>query len=143
MTLALHPIKDAVAARLSVPNVKVYVTEVPDDAVIGLNPNGTIKPYIVVNFTSPYRAARGRGIVSSRHDVNVAGCVVRCVAPTASASSQLSDKVMNLLTGWFAPDTGEFTLEGGGSSDNANGTVRPTKFFTDLAFGFRTNLTFS
>lgn len=120
----------------TIPNVPVYNTEVPDDVVPG-------RPYITLSFTAPYRAARGRGIVSSRKDVNIAGLVLRVCAESYDAARSISDQVLDKLTGWSTEDTGEFTLEGGAQSDSSNSLVKPTKYYRDLAFGFRCNLSSS
>lgn len=121
-------------------NVIVYSEEVPDDANLPKNANGTIKPYIVTSFGGPYRAARGRGIVNSRLDVNVGALTVRVAAPTYDAARSICDQVMNVLTGWNGTDTGEFVLEGGTNNSAANSQVKPTKYFRDVFYSFRTNL---
>lgn len=127
-------IEKAVKAHLeTIPNIPVFNVEVPDSAESG-------KQYITLAFTSPYRAARGRGIVSSRNDVNIAGVAVRVCAEDYNIARSISDQVLDKLTGWITEGTGEFTLEGGAQSDSSNSLVKPTKYFRDLAFGFRCNL---
>lgn len=142
MALGLKPIQDAIQARLDTLPQEVYVVEVPDDTKLPKSSNGTIKPYIVISLGGPYRAARGRGIVSSRHDVNIASLSVQVVALTAAAGDIILDQVLNLMVGWSAPDTGEFTVEGGSNGSNADGSVKPTKYFRFAFFSFRCNLSF-
>lgn len=136
MAVTMAGIEDDLKELLeTIPNVPVFNTEVPDDVAVD-------KPYITLAFTAPYRAARGRGIVSSRHDVNVAGVNIRACAASYIAARSISDQILDKVTGWSTIDTGEFTLEGGATSDTSNAQAPPTKYFRDLAFGFRCNLSF-
>lgn len=141
MALALTPIEDDIVERLGTLPQDIYVVEVPDDSKLPKSSNGSIKPYIVIALSGPYRSARGRGIVSSRHDLNIASLSVQVVAPTARAASQINDAVLDLLTGWSTTDTGEFTVEGGANGSNADTVVKPTKYFRFAFFSFRCNLT--
>lgn len=141
MSLKMKPIQDDIKARLETLPQDVYVVEVPDDKLLAKASNGVYKPYIVMSIGGPYRAARGRGIVSSRNDVNVASLSIQVVAPTSDAADSILDNVLDLMTGWWTNDTGEFTVEGGSNGSNADGNVKPTKYFRYAFFSFRCNLT--
>lgn len=140
MMLGIGAIEDAIYARLNTLPQDVYVTEVPDESLLAKASNGQVKPYIVMSMAGPYRAARGRGIVSTRNDVNIASLSVQVVAPTSGAAKTILDNVLNLLVGWSTTDTGEFTVEGGTTGSNAETSVKPTKYFRYAFFSFRCNL---
>lgn len=141
MALGFTGIEQEVKDRLgAIKNVIVYSEEVPDDASLPKNANGTIRPYIVTSFGGPYRAARGRGIINSRLDVNIGSLTVRVAAPTYAAARSICDQVIDTLTGWNGTDTGEFVLEGGTNNSAANSQVKPTTYFRDAFYSFRTNL---
>lgn len=111
-----------------------------EDELLG-NLHGLFKPFYIMYFGGPVRAAHGRGITSSRNDVNIMWCQATAVAPTKDSRNLLLDKAINILTGWHPPDSGEMILEGGMAFSIANTTVRPSKYMKNLTWTYRTNLT--
>lgn len=140
MSLGTAPIQDDIIARLraNLP-LDVYDAEVPDTKSLPTS-NTLVKPYIVVYFSEPVRAAVGRGIVSSRLDTNRAGLTVQVVAPRSVDARKYADSVKNILAGYKPPDAGELILEGGAAADNGTANASPTAFSRYVAFSFFCNL---
>lgn len=118
----------------------VYDTEIPPATTVAYT-NGIMDPYYVVTFGGPVRASQGRGIVSTRNDVTMLYCTVSCVAPDITGRNYLVDAAIDLLTGYKPVDSGEMVLDGGLQYSNAYADVRPVKYYKDLSFIFRSNLT--
>lgn len=141
MTLKTTGFETYVVDRIKAayPNLPVYDSEVPEDSAIKYA-NGLFSPFVVVYFGGPIRAARDRGIVSTRNDSTILYCTVEAYAPTSDTARVVRDNMIDLLTGSFPPDCGELSLEGGFSYSRASATVRPTQYIRSLAFSTRGNL---
>ena len=143
MALAVKPIKDAYEALLkTIPNVTVYQDEVPDGVELPLTPGGVVRPYIVLYFSEPFRAADGRGIVSSRHDLNVLVVTAQVNAPDPNSANSIIDQVRAKTVGWSTVDTGEFFLRGGASRSRPSTEVAPTTYIREASFETRCNTIF-
>lgn len=139
MSLATSPIQDSILARLRSLPLEVYDTEVPDETQL-LTSNGLLRPYAVIYFSEPVRAAVSRGIVSTTRDLHRAGCTVQIVAPRSEDARSWADDVKLLLAGFKPEDASEMVLEGGAAANNGTATTRPTQYSRYVAFSFYTNL---
>lgn len=141
MTLKTTGFETSVISRITTqyPNLAVYDSEVPEDSDIQYT-NGLFSPFVVVYFGGPIRAARDRGIVSTRNDSTILYCTLEVYAPRSDTARAVRDNLVDLLTGFIPPDCGEMSLEGGFSSSRASTTVRPTQYIRSLAFTTRGNL---
>lgn len=140
MSLANKPIRDDILARLNSGAVEFHDTEVPDEDTLPTSNGGFVKPYGLVYFTQPVRAAVGRGIVSTRRDTNRAGLTVQVNAHRPEDAARVADWVVDTLTGHTPPDASELTLEGGASGNNGTGTSKPTMYIQYITFSYFCNL---
>ena len=143
MSLDTTPIRNAIKARVAtIPGMVVFEDEIPDNETVPTTSSGKLKPYVVLYFTEPARSARGRGIVSTRHDTNMMLCTAQVIAGDTNAANLQIDNVRDVLTGWYPPDAGEMTLYGGSAYSRKGGTVAPTEYVRETVFRFPCNLTF-
>lgn len=144
MAQSTKHIKDALQTLMgTIPNVTVYQDQVPEDTVLPVTPGGKIRPYIVLYFSEPFRAAYGRGIVSTRHDVNVLVATVQVNSPDPHSANSIIDQVRDKIVGWQTTDTGEWMLRGGASRSVGNTSVAPTLYIREAVFETRCNLSFN
>lgn len=144
MALSTAAFRADVLARIRTanPNAQVFESEVPEDADIPY-PNGLFSPFYVVYFGGPIRAARDRGLVSTRNDTTIVYCTVEVYAPKASTAALLKDRLVDLITGFTPTDCGEMTLEGGLAYSRASNTVRPTQYIDSTSWTTRSNLSWT
>ena len=100
---------------------------------------GEFTPLVAVIWGGPIVVRRDRGIVSTRRDLMLSYVIVRVVTPDAATNRLLHDKVYNALVGWYPTNSGEMIPENGMSYSNGNGQVKPTRFYRELSFSYRTN----
>lgn len=118
----------------------VYDTEVPDDSQLSYT-NGIMDPYYIVMIGGPVTVSADRGITGVRDDITAMYCTVSCVAPDSTGRNYLVDSALDLLLGYKPVDSGEMILDGGLTYTNAYTDVRPVKYYKNLSFSFRSNLT--
>lgn len=142
MTIEMVSAEDDILDRLATGMLPVPVidTEVPDDAVDGAG-EGDFTPRVYVIWGGPIaRTRRGaKGIVGVRHDLMTSYCIVRIATPDAATLRFLYNKAYNLMTGFKPINSGELTPEAGMAYTNGNATVKPTRFYREIAFSFPTN----
>lgn len=144
MALSTKGIKDAVENRAkTIPNITVWQDEVPDLASLPTTANGVLRPYVVLYFAEPFRAADGRGIVTTRHDVNVLVMTAQVHAPDKNSANSIIDQVRDKFTGWKTTDTGEFFLRGGASRSSGSNAAPPIDYIREASFETRCNLSYS
>lgn len=122
------------AIKTAVGHDRVWPTEVPDgqDAAF---------PYVIVYFGEPIRASGGRHITSTRDDLLIGYITVQVVSTTDASANAVKNRIKAALTGFRPVDSGEMVLEGGMGYSAAQTQVKPTRYFRELAFSYRTNLT--
>lgn len=142
MTIDMVAAEADILARLTtgMSPVPVIDTEVPDDTVDGQG-TGAFTPRVYVIWGGPIaRTRRGsKGIVSVRKDLMTSYCIVRIAAPDAPTLRLLYNKAYNLMTGHKPVNSGEMTPEAGMAYTNGNATVKPTRYYREIAFTFPTN----
>ncbi|UPU15962.1 portal protein [Stenotrophomonas virus Jojan60] len=118
--------------------VPVIDTEVPDEAV---DVSMDFTPRVYVIWGGPIaRTRRGsKGIVGVRKDLMTSYCIIRIATPDAPTLRVLYNKVFNLMTGFKPVNSGEMTPEAGMAYTNGNATVKPTRYYREIAFTFPTN----
>lgn len=136
MSLDTGPTEAAIEAEIktTLGHDRVYVTQVPD----GLTPK---YPYVVLYYGEPIRSARDRHITTTRDDVLVGYVTVQVISTTDSSANAVKNRIKNALTGFRPIDSGEMVLEGGMAYSDADTRVSPTRYFRELGFTYRTNLT--
>lgn len=139
MSLNLLPTQDAIAARLRELSQDVYETSAPEDAKLRFDANGTILPYIVVEFADMYDSLSSGGILSTRYDTKTSYIIVSCVAPTERSARQVAEVVRDKLTGFVPVNAGELTQSGGGIAYSAQ-NQKANRFTSELAFTFPVNI---
>lgn len=126
--------EDDIVRELRTKVARVFVSGVPD---VNATPQ---MPYVVLYFSPPIRAARDRGIVSTRHDTNLLGVSVEIVSTTDDSARAVQDIVLDTLVGYRPTNSGELILEGGTSYASAATTVKPSRYTRSIGFTARTNL---
>lgn len=143
MSFATTTILTAIENRLkALGNIEVYQDSLPDGVKPPVGSNGLLRPYLVYYVTEPIRAARGRHIVSVKYDVNIMILTVRVVAGDRHAANSVADRVRQTLVGWAPTNSGELAPVGGAGHSRTSSETQPSEYVRDLAFEFRTNLTF-
>lgn len=136
MSLDFRPaIADIKSALSGIPNIDIIDTH-DDVTMIG----GVVKPYIILTFGGPVRAARDRGIVGSARDTNVMWVMLECVSNDRNVARDLKVKAMSALVDLEPSDSGRLTLDGGNSYTFAKTTSVPLRFVENLRFSFHHNL---
>jgi hypothetical protein len=134
MSLDTGPLEDDIEAVVRSVVPRVWISEVPDTV------QTPAYPYAVIYFGGPFRAAGDHHMTSTRNDTNIAYCTVRVVSETDKSARDVNNRIRNALVGHIPPDSGEMGLEGGLTFNNGSGAVKPTKFFRETGYTFRTNL---
>jgi hypothetical protein len=139
MSLNLIAVQDQIVAKLRELPQDVYETSAPDDSKLRFDPNGTILPYIVIEYADMYESLTNGGILSSKYDTKTSYVVVSCVAPTERSARQVAGLVREKLTGFVPTDAGELTQSGGGVA-YVGQDVKPNRYVSELAFTFPVNI---
>ncbi len=113
---------------------RVWVSAVPDNVPTPQT------PYCVLYFGSPVRTGSDHHITSTRNDTLRGFVTVQWISRDDESCRAMANKTRNLLTGYRPVDSGEMILEGGGSYSSANGGVKPTLFYRETGYSYRTNL---
>ena len=140
MALSLLPVHDQITNKINELSQDVYVTSVPDEAVLRYDANGLLLPYIIVNYSGIVQIRTERGITGPRQDLGRSYAVVSCVGPTERSTRQVMDLVVDKLTGFQPTDAGYLSPETVGrpyASYDSNS--RPVKYVTDIVFNFAVN----
>lgn len=139
MSLNLIAVQDQIVAKLRELPQDVYETSAPDDSKLRFDTNGTILPYIVIEYADMYESLTNGGILSSKFDTKTSYIVVSCIAPTERSSRQVAGLVRDKLTGFVPTDAGELTQSGGGIA-YVGQDVKPNRYVSELAFTFPVNI---
>lgn len=139
MSLNLMAVQDQIAAKLRELPQDVYETSAPDDSKLKFDANGTILPYIVVEYADMYESLEPGGLLSTRYDVKTSYIIVSCIAPTERSARQVAELVRDKLTGFTPEDAGELTQAGGGIA-YVGQDVKPNRYISELAFTFPVNI---
>lgn len=97
--------QDAITAYVKsiVPNCEVYEDSPPDDADLPFDPNGKLRPYVVLRYGPIRPAYTGKNYGGPRLDEYWASCDVVTVAHTGRASRLLGSAIVGRLFG-YKPD---------------------------------------
>lgn len=110
---------------------------VPDEETFEYDAmTGRLKPYMVITFGIPIRAARDRSILGTRHQPHIQPFVVDAYGGDADAVRVLGSRLIDTLQGYFpgdaaAPDeqnATEIELSGGGDYRERDTQGRPSRF---------------
>lgn len=136
MTLNLTPEEDILSRVQTNVLSRTYDTEVPE----GTTP---AYPYVVVYFGTPVRSASDHHITSTRNDTLIGYVTVQVISKDAVSARAIASKAQGELTGYRPVDSGEMILDGGTAYSRVATDTKPTRFYRELAFSYRTNLTFN
>lgn len=139
MSLNLLAVQDQIVAKLRELPQDVYETSAPDDSKLKFDTNGTILPYIVIEYADMYESLTSGSILSSRYDTKVSYVTISCVGPTERSSRQVAGLVRDKLTGFVPDDAGELVQSGGGIA-YAGQDIKPNRYISQLAFTFPVNI---
>lgn len=131
-TEAIEDIKTTLA---SIQNVEII--DAHDNATLT---NGVVKPYIVLTFGGPIRAARDRGIVASKHDTSLVWCLAECVSNDLSVARKLKFDVLGALVDFEPDNSGAMVLDGGYSYTRAQTNAIPLRYVETARLVFHHNL---
>ena len=109
---------------------RVHETSVLDDDEVERYEDGSVKPYIVVTFQTPFASASGRSIAGGEQaQPHVMPFMVFAFAGDPKTARRLSAKIRVLLVGKRPSDTaGDIKVEGGGQYDRADNDSRPSRY---------------
>lgn len=138
MSLNLLAVQDEITAKLKEIPQDVYESAAPDDSKLRFDTDGTILPYVVVEFSDMYESNVPGGIMSSKYDVSEAYLVVSCIAPTQRSARQVADVVRGKLAGFTPADSGELRIAGG-SRYFTTQDARPNRYAAEVAFTHSVN----
>lgn len=138
MSLNLLAVQDEITAKLRELPQDVYETSAPDDSKLRFDANGTVLPYIVVEYADMYDAVGASGILSSKYDVKTSYLVASCIGPTERSARQVAGLVRDKLTGFIPADAGELKLSGGGVAYTGQ-DPKPNRYIAEIAFTFPVN----
>jgi hypothetical protein len=139
MSLNLLAVQDQIVAKLRELPQDVYETSAPDDSKLKFDANGTILPYIVIEYADMYESLTSGSILSSRYDTKVSYVTISCIGPTERSSRQVAGLVRDKLTGFVPDDAGELVQSGGGIA-YAGQDIKPNRYISQLAFTFPVNI---
>lgn len=137
MSLDTAPLENDIKARVQTVTPRVYISEVPSDT-----PTPDM-PYVVIYFGGPIRGARDHHITSSRNDTMIGYCTVRVTSSTDTSARDVNNAIRNALAGHIPPDCGEMIVEGGLTYSNGTSTVKPSSYFRETGYTYRTNLSWN
>lgn len=140
MTIEMVSAEEDILAHLSagMAPVPVHDIEVEDDD-FDIVDDGEFTPFIGVIWGGPILDKRDRGIVSVRRDLMTSYVIIRVVTPDAATNRRLYNKVYNLMTGYYPTNSGELSPEAGMAYTNGNGQVKPTRFYREISYSYKTN----
>lgn len=139
MSLDLLAVQDQIATKLRELPQDVYETSAPDDSKLKFDTNGTILPYIVIEYSDMYESGQSKGILSSKYDMAESFVIVSCIGPTERSVRQVADAVRNKLTGFIPVDAGELKFSGG-NRYFAGQDARPNRYVAEVSFVFAVNI---
>lgn len=119
---------------------KVLTAEMLPTESLELDSKGKPKPYIVVNFGGPVRAARDRGLVSAKYDATVLFITLDVFAGTSDDALAIKGYLLEELVGWKPTGATELIPMGGMTHSRAATGVRPTQYIESLSFQCFSNL---
>lgn len=134
MTLDTTPLEEDIEATVRSVISRVWISEIPADVV---TPQ---MPYAMIYFGGPIRSAADHHITSTRNDTNIGYCTVQIVSSTNDSARDVNNRVRNALVGHRPPDCGEMALEGGLTYSYGSDIVKPTKYYRETGYSYRTNL---
>lgn len=134
-----RPVRRAIEEVLETVGVDMYVTEVPDDTQLSYS-GGRMNPYLVVMYTNPILAGRGRGIVSVRKDPMRMGTTVHAIALENSIAEDIHAEVFDLLLGFEPPGATPLSPWGGFSVNTSTAKAPPTKYIHSQGFTTTLNM---
>lgn len=138
MSLNLLAVQDQITAKLRELSQDVYETAAPDDSRLKFDSNGTILPYIVIEFSDMYESGATKGILSAQYNVAESFIIVSCIGPTERSVRQVADLVRQKLTGFAPEDAGELKFSGG-NRYYAGQDSRPNRYVAEVSFVFSVN----
>lgn len=116
---------------------------VPDEQEMVFDPlTGKLKPYMVVTFGIPIRAARDRSIIGARAQPYIQPFTVDCYGDDADSARILASGVIDRVLG-FVPDdqnASEIECSGGGDFRERDTQGRPTRFIKRVQGEFLINM---
>jgi hypothetical protein len=134
VTLDTGPLEDDIEALVKTVIPRVWVSEIPADVV---TPG---YPYVILYFGGPIRSAADHHITSVRNDTMIGYCTVQVVSETDKSARDVNNRIRNALVGHRPPDAGEMASEGGLAYSRGNNDVKPTKYYRETGYSYRTNL---
>lgn len=137
MSLHTAPAENDIKATIEVVTPRVFVSEVPGDLPT------PAYPYVVIYFGGPIRSGGDHHITSTRNDTTIGYCTVQVVSETDTSARDVNDRIRNALVGHRPPDCGEMILETGAARSNGTNEVKPTKYYRETGYSYRSNLQFT
>ena len=109
-----------------------------DHAPVQFFPDGSVKPFLVLWFSTLKRRSRGRAFVSHRLDQHFASVDVVAVARNGGEARRLMNDLSNELTDLKTPSGGRVHTSPGlwGAARSIDMQSRPTRFAATNRFDF-------
>lgn len=140
MSLSLLPIQDAITTKLKELPQDVYENGVPDDAQLTYSTTGKLLPFVVASYSGYVPDVMGKGIVGARYDLGKSYVTFMCVGPSERSARQVADLVLDLMTGFKAPNAGELEPDSVGRPYMVNDSAsKPAKYVSEVSFNFPVN----
>lgn len=119
---------------------RVLTAEMSPNEAIEVDAKGKPKPYIVINFGGPIRAARDRGLVSAKYDSTILFITLDVFAGTDDDALAIKGYLLDNLVGWVPEGATELVPAGGMTHSRAASAVRPTQYIESISFQCFSNL---
>lgn len=131
------PLEDDIEAVVKTVCTRTWVSEIPSDVA---TPQ---MPYVILYFGGPIRSASDHHITSVRNDTMIGYCTVQVVSSTDKSARDVNNRIRNALVGYRPTDAGEMASEGGLAYSRGNNDVKPTKYYRETGYSYRTNLSWN
>ena len=131
---------DAILAKVQSTFVQTVSEGIPD-ATLTEYQNGSIVPYLTVDFGTPVASATDRGLTSETTQPTMARVIVSSVAGTKKIARDLGSKVAREMIG-YKPSTASDVLRavGGNNYTLTFDANQPTAYVSEMYFMFKSNL---
>ena len=120
---------------------RVWKTAVPDDVELPRDTAGRVRPYVIVRFSTPFAATRGRAIAGGEQSQpHIMSFTVTAYAGDADSADLTLSAVQNKLVGLIMPNCGEIKANGGFSFPESDTSSKPSRYGVGSMFRVPINL---
>jgi hypothetical protein len=119
---------------------RVY-TAVPDDAQVTKSPNGTVLPYLVIDFGNAYAIDGDRSLMGEADQPHLLPLRVEAWAATGDVAEKVAGAVREQFIGWHAsPSSSEISSASGGGFSTRSSNAAPSRAVETVALELTFNL---